>query len=141
MTKEKKNPIIAGVMNMLLPGGGHFYVNNDRNRFIKTLAGSFLLITAMVFLSNAVQNIRGYSLPQGLCLGSLLLVILVPLFLSGQKAAHLHNIMLEGTAHYNVHRARVQGDDNARLEKIQKLRDEGLISEHEYQKKKRDLSL
>ena len=49
MSKEKKSPIIAGVINMLIPGGGHFYVNNDRNKFVKTFAGSVLLITAMPY--------------------------------------------------------------------------------------------
>lgn len=140
MLKEKKNPIIIGVMNMLIPGAGHFYLNNDRNRFVKTLTGSVLLITAMVFLSNAIQNIRGYSLPQGLCLGSLLLAILVPLVLSGQKSAHLHNNMVENTAQYNARRATLQGRDDGKLGKIQKMRDEGLISEQEYQRKKKDLS-
>lgn len=127
---------------MLIPGGSYFYVNHDRNRFVKTLAGSALLITVMVFLSNAVQiqNIRGYSLPQGICLGSLLLVILVPLFLSGQKAVHLHNNMLESTAHYNVRRAAVQGSKDVKLGKIQKMHDDGLISEQEYQKRRKDLS-
>ena len=126
---------------MLIPGGGHFYVNNDRNKFVKTFAGSVLLITAMVFLSNAIQNVRGYSLPQGLCLGSFLLIILVPLFHSGQKAAYLHNNMIENTAQYNARRAMILGSDDARLGKIQKMRDEGLISEQEYQRKKKDLSL
>jgi len=125
MSKEKKNPIITGVMNMVIQGAGHFYVNNDRNTFVKTLASGVLLITAMIFLSNAIQNIRGYSLPQGFCLGGLLLVILVPLFLSGQKAAHLHNNMVENTAQYNARRATVQGSDNGKFGKIQKMRDEG----------------
>lgn len=140
MSKEKKNPIIAGVLNMLIPGAGYLYVDNDRNRFIKTLAGGVLLITAMVFLSNAVQNIRGYSLPQGLCTGSLLLIVFIPLFLAGQKTAHLHNNMMENNAQYNVHRTASQGSDDAKLGKIQRMRDEGLISEQEYQKKKDDLS-
>jgi hypothetical protein len=49
--------------------------------------------------------------------------------------------MINDAAHYDVRRARVQGDDDAKLEKIQKMRDEGLISEQEYQKKKKNLSL
>lgn len=141
MSKEKKHPIIAGVLNMLVPGTGHLYVENDRNRFVKTFIGGVLLITVMVFLSNAIQDIRGYSLPQGLCLGSFLLILFVPLFLSGQKAAHLHNNLIESTAHYDIRRATVQGSDDVRLGKIQKMRDEGLISEQEFQKKKNDLSL
>lgn len=141
MSMEKKNPIVSGALNMLIPGAGYLYVDNDRNRFIKTLAGGLLLITAMVFLSSAIQNVRGYSLPQGLCTGSLLLIVLVPLFLTGQKTAHLHNNMIDNTAHYNVRRTTAQGSDDAKLGKIQKMRDEGLISEQEYQKKKKDLSL
>lgn len=42
--------------------------------------------------------------------------------------------MINGAAHYDVRRARVQGDNDTRLEKIQKMRDDGLISEQEYQK-------
>jgi hypothetical protein len=90
-------------------------VNNDCNRFVEILAGSVLLITAMAFLSDAIQNTRGYSLPQGLWPGSLLLVIFVPLFLCGQKAAHLHNNMIESTARYNVRRAAVAGSDDVKL--------------------------
>jgi len=141
VSKESKHPIIAGMLNMLLPGAGYLYVENDRRRFFRTLIGWALLITVMFFLGNAIQNIRGYFLPQGLCIGSLLLAVLVPLFLAGQKTAHLHNNMINDAAHYDVRRARIQGDNNARLEKIRKMRDEGLISEQEYERKKKDLSL
>jgi hypothetical protein len=140
MSKEKKNPIISGVLNMLIPGAGYLYVDNDRNRFIRTLAGGILLITVMVFLGNAIQNIQGYSLPQGLCTGSLLLVVFLPLFLIGQKTAQLRNNMIDNTANYNVRRASLDGSDDAKLGKIQKMRDEGLISEQEYQNKRKDLS-
>lgn len=141
MSKEKKKPIITGVLNMFVPGSGYLYVDNDRNRFIKTFIGAGLLITAVIFLGNAIQNIRGYPLSQGPCTGILLLIIFVPLFLTGQKIAHQHNDMIENTSHYNEHRAASQGSDDAKLEKIQKMRDEGLISDQEYQKKKRDMSL
>jgi uncharacterized membrane protein len=140
MPREKKNPIVAGALNMFVPGSGYLYVDNDRNRFIKTLIGGVLLIAVMIALSNAIQHIRGYSLPQGLCMGSLLLLVLIPLFLIGQKTAHLHNDMVDDTAQFNTRRATSQGSDDARLGKIQRMRDEGLISEQEYQKKKRDLS-
>lgn len=141
MPKEMKHPIIAGMLNMLVPGTGYLYVENDRSRFVKTFIGGVLLITVMAFLGTAIQNIRGYPLPQGLCLGGLLLVILVPLFLAGRKTAYLHNNMINDAEHYNVRRASTTGNNDARLEKIQKMRDEGLISEQEYQQRKRDLSL
>lgn len=140
MSKEKKNPIVSGLLNMLIPGAGYLYVDNDRSRFIKTLAGGVLLIIAMVFLGNAIQGIRGYSLPQGLCISILLLIVLVPLFLIGQKTAHLHNNKIDSNAYYNLRRTESQGDDSAKLGKIQNMRDEGLISEQEYQKKRKDLS-
>jgi hypothetical protein len=34
---EKKNPLPAGLFNMLVPGSGYWYVNRDRGRFSKTL--------------------------------------------------------------------------------------------------------
>jgi len=141
MSKEKKNPIIAGVLNMLLPGAGYLYVDNDRNRFIRIFIGGTLLIVVLVVLGNAIQNIRGYSIPNGICIGILLLIVFVPLFLTGQKTAHMHNHMLDNTAHYDEHRPRSQGDNDAGLAKNQKMRDEGLISEQEYQKRKNDLSV
>ena len=126
---------------MFLPGSGHLYVKNDHNRFIKTFIGGGLLIAILIVLGNAIQNIRNYSLPQGLCTGILLLVVLVPLFLNGQKMAHLHNEMIDNTAYYDKRRVASQGNDDAKLEKLQKMRDEGLISEMEFQKKKKsDLS-
>jgi uncharacterized membrane protein len=140
MSKEKKNPIVAGVLNMFIPGAGYLFVDNDRGRFIKTLIGGVLLIAVVVVLANAIQNIRGYSLPQGLCPGVLLMLVFVPLFLAGQKTASLHNNMIDNTAHYNVLRTSPQGSDKARLGRIQEMRDEGLISEQEYDKKKKDLS-
>lgn len=140
MSKEKKNPIVAGVLNMLIPGAGYLYVEDDRGRFIKTFAGGVLLIVVMVGLGSAIQNIRGYSLPQGLCTGALLLIVFVPLFLIGQKTAHLHNNMINDTAQYDTRRTASQGSDDEKLGKIQKMRDDGLISEQEYQKKKNNLS-
>jgi hypothetical protein len=137
MSKEKKNPLIAGVLNMFLPGSGYLYVKNDRNRFIKTFIGGGLLIAVLIVLGNAIQNIRNYSLPQGLCTGILLLIVLVPLFLSGQKMAHLHNNMIDDATYYDNRRAASSGTDDAKLAKLQKMRDEGLISETEFQKKKK----
>jgi hypothetical protein len=140
MDKQIKNPLIAGLVNMLVPGSGYLYVDNDRARFLKTFIGGILLIAVMLALGNAIQNIRGYSLPQGLCIGILLLLVFVPLFVMGQKTAHVHNTGLDEATHYNAQRQTTQGTDDAQLGKIQKMRDEGLISEQEYQTKKGRLS-
>jgi hypothetical protein len=31
---DKKNPLLAGLFNMLVPGSGYWYVDQDRERFI-----------------------------------------------------------------------------------------------------------
>lgn len=133
----KKNPLITGMLNMLIPGSGYLYVDNDRGRFIKTIIGGIAAITVMVLLGNAIQNSKGYALPQGLCMGILLLIVLVPLFLSGQKTANHHNMVIDNATVFN---ARQQGSDDAQLAKNQSLRDKGMISEQEYDSRKTGLS-
>jgi len=91
----------------------------------------------MVLLGNAIQHSKGYSLPQGLCMGILLLIVLVPLFLSGQKTANRHNLV---TGNANLYNARQQGSDDAQLAKNQSLRDKGMISEQEYDSRKSGIS-
>ena len=140
MSKENKNPFVAGLLNMLLPGSAYLYVDNQRAQFFKTLIAGILVIAAMLALGNAIQNIRGYSLPQGVCTGILLLIVFVPLFLIGQKTAHIHNNGIEKSARYNAQRQSTQGTDNVQLNKFQQMRDEGLISDQEYQSKKNRLS-
>ena len=66
---------------MLVPGSGYWYVDQGRGHFIKTL------IVAMIVVGNIIASTTGFALPQGLCVVILLLVVLVPLFRDGQKAA------------------------------------------------------
>lgn len=133
----KKNPLLTGLLNMLIPGSGYLYVDNDRGRFIKTLIGGIAAIAVIVLLGNAIQHSKGYALPQGLCPGILLLIVLVPLFLSGQKTANQHNMVIDNATVYN---ARQQGSDDAQLAKNQSLRDKGMISEQEYDSRKTGIS-
>ena len=140
MQKENKNPIIAGLFNMLLPGSAYLYVDNDRSRFIKTLIFGIALIAVMFTLGNAIQNVRDYSLPQGLCPGILLLMVFVPLFMIGQKTANLHNSELNDASRYNSQRQTSQETGDIQRSKLEKMRDEGLISDQEYQRKKDKLS-
>jgi hypothetical protein len=125
---------------MLFPGSAYLYVDNDRARFFKTLIAGIALIAAMLTLGNAIQNIRGYSFPQGVCTGILLLIVFVPLFVMGQKTAHLHNNGMEKSARYNAQRQKAQGTEDVQLNKFQQMRDEGLISDQEYQVRKNRLS-
>ena len=126
---EKKNPLLAGLLNMLVPGSGYWYVNRDRGRFIKTLILGIAAIIALIVVGNIFQSTTGFPLPQGICIGLLLLIVLVPLFQKGQRAAIHHNFVLDNAGMYN---ARQRGTDEAQLARNQNLRDKGLISEQEY---------
>jgi len=126
---EKKNPLLAGLFNMLVPGSGYWYVDQDRERFIKTLIVGIVAIAALIVLGNILQNTTGFPLPQGLCIGILLLMVLVPLFRNGQTAAIHHNFVLDNAVLYT---ARQRGNNQAQLARNQNLRDKGLISEQEY---------
>jgi len=134
---DKKNPLLAGLFNMLVPGSGYWYVDQDRGRFIKTLIVGIVAIAAMVVLATIMQNTTGFPLPQGLCMGILLLFVLVPLFLNGQKAATHHNFVIDNASLFT---ARQHGTDEAQLARNQHLRDKGLISEQEYGSRKDNIT-
>ena len=71
------------------------------------------------------------------CPGILLLMVLVPLFLRGQRAAIQHNFALDSAAAYT---ARQSGTHAAQIAKNQNLRDKGYISEKEYDSRKENLA-
>lgn len=130
---EKKNPLLAGLLNMLVPGSGYWYVDQDRERFIKTLIIGIAAIAAIIVVGTIFQNTTGFPLPQGLCIGILLLLVLVPLFRNGQRAAFHHNFVVDNAAMYTT---RQHGTGEAQLARNQHLRDKGLISEQEYDSRK-----
>ena len=130
---EKKNPLLAGLFNMLVPGSGYWYVDHDRAHFIKVLIVGIAAIAALIVVGNIFQNTTGFPLPQGVCIGILLLFVLVPLFQNGQKAALNHNFVLDNAILYNT---RQHGNAEAQLEKNQELRDNGYISVQEYDSRK-----
>jgi hypothetical protein len=130
---EKKNPVLAGLFNMLVPGSGHWYVDQDSGRFIKTLIVGGAAIVVVIVVGNIIENTTGFPLPQGLCLGGLLLMVLVPLFLNGQKAANHHNLVIDNASQYT---ARQQDSNASQRTKNQNLRDKGYISEQEYESRK-----
>ena len=134
---DKKNPLLAGLFNMLVPGSGYWYVNHDREQFLKTLLIGIVAIAALIVIGIIIQNTTGSPLPQGLCIGILLLFALVPLFRKGQQAAIHHNFILDNAVMYN---ARQHGNTASQLEKNQNLRDKGMISEQEYDSRKDNIS-
>jgi len=129
----KKNPLIAGLLNMLAPGLAYMYVENDRIRFIKMLFVGFAAYAAAIFGGKALQHTPGFPLPQGLCVGILLLIVCVPLFLTGQKFANRHNMVLDSAVSYN---SRQLGSDDEQLAKNLHLLKSGLISKQEFDSRK-----
>lgn len=137
MKKNKKNPLVAGLLNMLVPGISYLYVDGDRGRFIKTLIVGISAIVVLILIGINTQNNPEYSFPQGLCPGVLLLIVFVPLFLNGQKTANQHNTSTEKATQYG---ARQHGSAEAQLTKNQEMRDKNMISEQEYESRKEDIS-
>ena len=130
---EKKNPVLAGLFNMLLPGSGYWYVDRDRRHFLRILIVGAAALAAVIWIGNILQNTTGFPLPQGICTGILLLLVLVPLFMNGQRAAVQHNFVIDNA---NIYAARQRGSEKAQLERNQDLRDKGYISEQEFESRK-----
>ena len=137
---KRRNPIITGLLNALIPGFGHVYINNAWGRFIPIFLGNGILIAIAYVLGNAIQNIRNSPLPAGLCPGVLILAILVFLFLGGMKISNLRNNETSGAAYYKSKRTNFpQDSESAKLQALQKQRNEGLISSEQYDSQKTDI--
>lgn len=132
---KKKNPLIAGMLNMLIPGSANYYVGEDLKGFLKTFFVSVVLIYLAVALGNAIQNVKNYSITPGICPIAVLLVILIPLFVRGMKLAQARNRGVDSTAYYNQSRQEMKGSQQSKRDQVQKMRDIGLISKEEYDQK------
>ena len=132
---EKKNPLIAGLLNALLPGFGNYYVGKNLKGFLTTLIVSAVLIFLAVILGTAIQDIKNSTLLTGLCPTAIVLVILVPLFLQGMKLARDHNRGIDSSARFNESRQSMKGTEQSKRDQIKKMRDTGLISKEEYDQK------
>ena len=137
---KRRNPVLAGLFNVLIPGSSQLYVRNNWLRFGLFFVVYSLVIFIAALVGNNIQNVREYTLPQGLCTGTLLLGVFAFLFYSGMKMALDRNSDTDSAAHYDSMRARVAGDDPvARLAKLQRQRDEGLISSEQQEVKKAEI--
>jgi hypothetical protein len=136
MYKKNKNPLLAGLINVLIPGASQLYINQDWGRFIRALILNLLVLAAAFVAGNIIQQGRGYkSLPQGICTGIFLMIIIAALFASGYRTARLRNNETNAAAFYNSKRHVSHEKDEAQLTDIQKMRNEGLISSQEYDEK------
>lgn len=136
MKKNRKNPLLVGLLNMLVPGSHHIYLRKEWRKFILTFIGMELVLAIAVWVGASLQGARFFSLPQGLCPGALALIVLIPLFMNGLNAAKEHNKILDDEVLYQSREPVSQEADDEQLKKIQGLRDAGLISEQQYDDRK-----
>ena len=136
MEKSKLNPIVAGLLNMLVPGSINIYFKKGWQRFLLTFVGMEIVLAIAIWLGISLQGTRSFNVPQGLCPGALALVVLVPLFLNGFNTATEHNKIRSDKALYQSRKPPISEDNDEQLKKIQTMRDEGLISEQQYEVKK-----
>ena len=132
---EKKNPLIAGLLNMLVPGFGNYYVGKNLKGFLITFIVSAVLVVLAIMLGTAIQDIKNSALLVGLCPSALVLAILVPLFVKGMQMARAHNGSMDSTARFNESRQSMKGTEQSKRDQIKKMRDTGLISKEEYDQK------
>ena len=130
---KRRNPLVAGLLNMLIPGSSHIYVGSDRRRFILSFIGGALMIFLAFMVGNNVQKMRVYTLPQGVCMGVLVLLVFGFLFNNGMKMANRRNSEIDSSAHYQSLRTDLsEGEDPiTKLANIQRQREEGLISKEQ----------
>lgn len=137
---KRRNPLLAGLLNMLIPGSSHIYVGDDRRRFILSFIGGTLMIVLAFMVGNNIQKMRVYTLPQGVCMGSLVLLAFGYLFYNGMKKANRRNGEIDSAAHYQSLRTETSSDDRATtLADLERQRDEGLISIARYEAKKAEI--
>ena len=136
MEKDKKNPMLAGLFNMLAPGSIHMYLGKEWRKFILTFIGTELALAIAIWLGISLQRLSFFNIPTGLCPGALALIVLVPLFRNGLNAATEHNKSLDDADLYQSRKPVSQDGNEEKMEKLQKMRDEGLISEQQFSAKK-----
>jgi hypothetical protein len=138
---KRRNPLLAGLFNVLIPGSSQLYVTNKWGKFLLFFVVYSLVIFSTVLLGNNIQQVREYTLPQGLCTGTFLLIIFAFLFYSGMKMANERNTQTDSAAHHRSKRTTTVSTDDpiARLAKLQKQRDEGLISSEQQEAKKAEI--
>jgi hypothetical protein len=136
----RRNPLVIGLLNVLIPGSSRVFVSKDWGKFILSFVVFTFLIVVAVQVGNNIQNVREYTLPQGLCTGILLVSVLAFLFFSGMREATARNREIDSAAYYHSKRTDAsKGDQISKLAHLQKQRDEGLISSEEQDVKKAEI--
>ena len=109
-------------------------------RFVLNFIGGALLIFLAFMVSNNIQRMAIYTLPQGVCMGILFLLVFGFLFNTGMKKASRRNSEIDSATHYQSMRTDTSSDDQATaLADLQKQRDDGLISTEQQERKKKEI--
>ena len=136
----RRNPLLVGLLNVLIPGSSHLFVSKDWGKFILFFIVYSSMIFAAVLFGINIQNLRAYTLPQGLCTGILLVGVLAFLFYTGMREASGRNREIDSAAYYHSQRTDTsKGDRISKLANLQRQRDEGLISSEEQEVQKAEV--
>ena len=135
MNIKNKSPMFAGLINVLIPGASQLYINKDWGRFIRAFVVNILVLAAAITLGSLFQQSRSYKLPPGLCMGVLIMAYIAVLFGGGYQTARLRNNETNAANFYNSKRRVSHESEEVQHADIQKMRDEGLISEQEFDEK------
>ena len=138
MKKNMKNPLLAGFFNMLVPGSVHIYIKKEWKSFILTFITEVAALGIVIWIGIQIQNVSSFNIAQGICPGIFALIVLAIFFRQGFKNATEHNTKLDNQEHYQDPKYHSSQDE--KMEKIQKMRDDGLISEQQYGTRKNRIS-
>ena len=137
MENNKKNPLLAGVYNVLLPGSAHIYVRKERKPFIVTFIIAIVALSLAIWIGIQIQNVQSFQMIQGICPGSFVLIILAIFFKQGLDIATENNTRLVSQEQYQKSRYHASKDE--KIEKIEQLKDNGLISDEQYNIRKEQI--
>ena len=138
MKNDKKNPLLAGLFNVLVPGSAHIYVRKERKTFILTFIIAVAALGFAIWIGAQIQNVQSFHMIQGICPGSLVLIIAAIFFRQGLKIATEHNTKLVSQEHYQNLKYHASKDEQ--MKKIEQLRDDDLISKEQYNIRKDRIS-
>jgi hypothetical protein len=87
---NKKNPLTAGLLNLLIPALGYFYVDGLLS-FIPNFIGATLLLIILVYAAGWGGIAERLGIPQGTLITVVLLFYALIVFTMGIGRAQRHN--------------------------------------------------
>lgn len=138
MEKNKKNPLLAGLFNVLVPGSVHIYIKKEWKNFILTFIVEVAALSSAIWVGIKIQSVPSFNMIQGICPSSLALIVVAILFRQGLKIATEHNKKLDNKEQYQ--KSKFHASEDEKIKKIEKMRADGLISEQQYNTRKNNVS-